>query len=308
MNSLMEDEELSVICAQFPILGSMHTITSLSGGLTNKNYRIDTRQGSYVLRISDPSSSLLSIDRNNERINTARANSSGIGPRVIDCLADENVLLLDWIEARTLHAADLQHESGLLERIARALKTLHTGPAFEGDFYFPEIRSHYKSTVVGNNYFMPDGYLELESRVLELEKALQLHPEFKVPCNNDLLAENFLDDGEKIWIIDYEYAGQNEATFDIGNLAAESELTDAQLERLSDAYWNEHSPVKIAKAIAWSMIARYGWVLWGSIQEQVSPIPFDFRGWSLKKWNSVLPELTGDRYNQVLQTLLNTQL
>jgi thiamine kinase-like enzyme len=152
---------------------------------------------------------------------------------------------------------------------------------------------------------MPDEYLDLEPRILDLENALRHHSEEKVACNNDLLAENFLDDGNKIWIIDYEYAGQNEPSFDIGNLAAESELNDSELTRLCDAYWQEHSALKIAKAIAWSIIARYGWVLWASIQERISSIDFDFRKFGMSKWDSVMPDLKGDRYRQTLYTLTN---
>ena len=154
---------------------------------------------------------------------------------------------------------------------------------------------------------MPVDYLELEPRIIALENAMLQHPEVKVPCNNDLLAENFMDDGNKIWIIDYEYAGQNEASFDLGNLAAESDLTDSQLQRLCEAYWKEHSPIKVAKAIAWSIIARYGWVLWASIQEQVSSIDFDFRNFGMNKWHSVLPEIKGNRYQQILDILMNAE-
>jgi thiamine kinase-like enzyme len=305
MSLLIEDGRIAAICSQFPILRNAVSVKPLGGGLTNKNYRIDTKEATYVLRVSEPSSTLLAIDRNNERINTARAHMSGVGPRVIDCLPEENVLLIEWIEANTLHAADLRNSEELLVRIAGALKKLHSATAFDGEFYFPDVRKNYKATVVSNDYFMPDEYLELEPRILDLENALGRHSEEKVACNNDLLAENFLDDVNKFWIIDYEYAGQNEPSFDIGNLAAESELNDFELARLCDAYWQEHSPLKIAKAIAWSMIARYGWVLWASIQERISSIDFDFRKFGMSKWDSVLPDLKGDRYNQTLYTLTN---
>src|SRR4051794_20154954 len=171
MNLLNEDGKLAAICAQFPILRDVISIKPLGGGLTNKNYRIDTNQATFVLRVSSPSSSLLCIDRNNERINTARAHLSGVGPKVIDCLPEENVLLIEWIEATTLHAADLRKNETLLVRLAHALKNLHSSSAFDGDFYFPDIRKHYKETVVSNNYFLPEGYLELEGKILQLENA-----------------------------------------------------------------------------------------------------------------------------------------
>ena len=198
MSISTDDGKLAAICSQLPILRNVVSMKPLGGGLTNKNYRIDTTEATYVLRISEPSSTLLAIDRNNERINTARAHMSGVGPRVIDCLPEENVLLIEWIQATTLHAADLHQSEELLERIADALRKLHSSTAFDGEFYFPDVRKNYKATVMAKNYFMPDEYLELEPRVLELENALRQHREEKVACTNDLLAENFLDDGKKI--------------------------------------------------------------------------------------------------------------
>jgi thiamine kinase-like enzyme len=303
MNSLMQDSRLKLIMDQIPALAGTASITVLGGGLTNMNYRVETPTGIYVMRVSDTATGLLGINRENEKVNTQRACLAGVGPAVIDFLPAENVLVISWIHAKTLHAKDFQVQSRLLPRIARSLKMLHAGPKFQGDFYFPFIRSNYKQIVLKNGYFIPDQYLSIEPLILQLEKIIAATPEEQVPCNNDLLAENFMDDGEKIWIIDYEYAGQNEASFEIGNLASEISLSDEQLTALCDAYWQQHLPSKIARAMAWSMIARYGWVLWASIQEAASSINFDFRSWGIRKWNSVLPELTGERYHTVMENL-----
>ena len=194
-------------------------------------------------------------------------------------------------------------QPSLLPRIATSIKMLHNGPKFQGDFHFPTIRRKYLKTVVDAGYFIPDQYLNLEPLVQQLEEEISSTPEELVPCNNDLLAENFMDDGKNIWIIDYEYAGQNEASFEIGNFASEVSLNDEQLANFCDDYWQMHSPKKIARAMAWSIIARFGWVMWASLQESASTIDFDFRAWGLKKWNSVLPEIQGSRYEEVLKNL-----
>jgi len=267
------------------------------------NYRVDTPSGIYVMRVSDSKSGVLGINRENERINTMKAHEAGVGAAVIDSLISENVLVISWIDAKTLHTEDIHRQAQLLSRIATSLRKLHSGPAFQGEFYFPAIRKKYLHIVLENSYFIPDQYMELEKQILDLEKMIEENPEKPVPCNNDLLAENFMDDGKKIWIIDYEYSGQNEASFDIGNLAGEIFLNEEETTILCDAYWQKHLPSKIARAKAWSMIARFGWVMWASIQEAVSPIDFDFRTWGLKKWNSVLPELQGEHYNEVLEIL-----
>lgn len=303
MASLIHDTKLNGLISKMPALANATAIIPLKGGLTNKNYRIDTPTNSYVMRISDKATSLLGIDRENERINTARAHEAGVGAAVVDCLTEENILLIDWIEAKTLHGEDIRSKKELLPRIANALRKLHAGAAFHRNFYFPDVRKEYLKIVLANNHFLPDGYLKAAPLISALEEELASRSEPFVPCNNDLLAENFMDDGEKIWIIDYEYSGQNEASFEIGNLASEIFLGDEQLAILCDAYWQEYLPEKIYRAIAWSMIARFGWVMWASIQEAVSVIDFDFRAWGLKKWDSVLPEIAGNRYKEVLVQL-----
>lgn len=305
MTSLLQDSRLTELRTRIPAIADAVGIRLLDGGLTNRNYRVDTPSASFVLRISHANSSLLGINRENERVNTARAHLAGVGPAVIASLPEENVLVISWIEATALHAADFHVRPALLSDVATALQKLHRGPAFQGHFHFPDVRGAYAQTVKDNRYFIPAGYLQLEPQVRQLEELLARHPEELVPCNNDLLAENFLDDGEKIWIIDYEYAGQNEASFEIGNLAAESALSDAGIGLLCDKYWGTHNPYKIARAMAWSMIARYGWTLWASIQEAISPIEFDFRSWGMRKWDSVCPDLNGNHYTEILSILKN---
>lgn len=302
----MDDRSLNQILNSIPCLEQPLRIEHLVGGLTNTNYRIETTTATYLLRVSDPITGLLAIDRDNERVNTERAHLAGVGPSLIYSLKNEQVLLVEWIEARTLHSDYIIQHPGILDRMAASIRRLHHGPAFQGEFYFPVIRQRYLTTVIKNKWYLPDEYLKLEPLVSELEKALALQPENWVPCNNDLLAENFMDDGQKIWIIDYEYGGQNEASFELGNLASESFLSDELLVSLCDAYWQQHLPSKISRAMAWSMIARFGWVLWASIQEAISPLDFDFRSWGRRKWDSVVPELTGSRHQKVLNELIHT--
>ncbi|HMC87199.1 MAG TPA: hypothetical protein VKI61_16860, partial [Chitinophagaceae bacterium] len=89
-------------------------------------------------------------------------------------------------------------------------------------------------------------------------------------------------------------------------LASESGLSVEDITVLCEAYWKKNISVKVARALAWSMIARYGWMMWASIQSAVSTIDFDFKTWGLKKWNSVLPDLNSENYKSVLATLKQT--
>ncbi|MFI5156418.1 MAG: phosphotransferase [Chitinophagales bacterium] len=302
-SSSMQEAKLRKILKGHPVLGAINQIIPLRGGLTNKNYILESEQGRFVARVGGASSSFLGIDRDRERINTKQAHAAGIGPAVVANIPEENILIISWIEAKTLHAADFLSDPHLLARVAETLRKLHQGPAFEGIFHFPALRKHYLDLVRNFGYFLPDDYLSFESQILDLEGWLSRQPEPLVPCNNDLLAENFLDDGKRIWIIDYEYSGQNEASFEIGNMSGELGLSGEQLRIFCDTYWRQYLPEKMIRARTWSIIARFGWVLWASIQEAVSPIDFDFRSWGLKKWQSVLPELSGDAYRQLIMAL-----
>jgi thiamine kinase-like enzyme len=303
MNASFQNERLEYLMRRIPLLKNASGISPLVGGLTNFNYRVDSGNKSYVLRLTGSHSELLGINRANEAHNTMVAWKAGVGAPVISSLPEENLLLIGWLNGRTLHASDLQNEAGLIPRVAGAIRRLHGASGFRGIFHFPTVRAGYIRTVRERGYFEPAGYAELEMRILAIEKRLAQYPEALVPCNNDLLAENFIDDGSGIRIIDYEYAGQNEASFELGNLAGESGLTEQQLALLCDAYWAKTLPAKLARARAWSIVARFGWVLWASIQEAVSPIAFDFRAWGIKKWASVSAEIQGDPYEEIIHHL-----
>jgi thiamine kinase-like enzyme len=121
-----------------------------------------------------------------------------------------------------------------------------------------------------------------------------------VPCNNDLLAENFLWTGEEFRLIDYEYSGNNEASFELGNVWSESNLSLDQLEELVGAYWGEPLRNKVARARLWGLMSKYGWTLWASIQDGVSELDFDFWSWGMEKYERAIEEFDGPQFEQLL--------
>ena len=121
-----------------------------------------------------------------------------------------------------------------------------------------------------------------------------------VPCNNDLLPGNFIDDGSKIWLIDYEYSGNNDACFEIGNVWAEAFLPIEALVELVKAYYGGYSPEKVARAWLWALMAKYGWTLWASIQSEVSELDFDFWEWGMAKYDLARSEFTSEYFKQAM--------
>lgn len=286
------------------LAGKERTVVALSGGITNRNLRVRTADGAadVVVRISSQESSLLAIDRANERHNTTAAWQAGVGAKVVQALPEDDVLVVQFLDGKTLEAPDVR-DHDMVPRIAAGVRTLHQGPAFQGAFDMRQIRRRYLGIVTERGFRLPDDYLDLAPKVEALEDAMARRPEPLVPCNNDLLAANFIDDGTKIWLIDYEYGGMNEASFELGNIASESGLDGATTELLVDSYWGVPSRHRLARAQSWSLLARYGWTLWASIQDAVSTIDFDFWGWGMEKYDSARAELLGPRHAELLEGL-----
>jgi len=274
-----------------------HT-TPLPGGLTNHNYRVRTDAGlDVVVRVSSPDAGLLGVDRHAEHVNTLAAAAAGVGAPVLDYLEGRGVLVVAFLPGRTWSDADV---AAHLPRLAAALRRLHAGPRFVGRFDMVALRRSYLEIVRERGFRMPSGYLELAPWVERAERALALAPERLVPCHNDLLAANILDDGGDLRIIDYEYSGMNEPSFELGNAAAEARFGPDALAELCVAYRGRPDPVFAARAELWGFLARYGWTLWGMIQEGTSDIEFDFYQWSMDKLEPAEQLARGPRFEALL--------
>jgi thiamine kinase-like enzyme len=274
-------------------------VTPLEGGITNRNYRVSTPYGDFVVRLSDPESSVLAIDRGDEYLNSMAAAKSGAGAPVEQYIAGAGVLVVHWIWGRTFSEADVRRPENL-PRIADGCRMLHAGPAFSCDFNMFDIQARYLMLVREQGYRLPDRYEQFLPYVARLRSAMSEFPEQTVPCNNDLLAANFIDDGERLWLIDYEYAGNNEASFELGNIWSESTLDDDLLEALVHAYWQEESPGRVARARMWALMSQYGWTLWASIQDAISPLDFDYWSWGMEKYERAVRTFDDPRFDDWL--------
>ena len=281
------------------LAGEPRTVTPLEGGLTNFNFRVATPDRSAVIRLSSSDGDLLAIDRAAEEANSRRAAESGAAPPVLAYLPSRNALVVEWIEGRTLAPDDLRDEV-MLTRVAAVCRQLHAGPRFVGDFDMFAIQRRYLGLVQERGFRLPERYLDFAPRAAEVERALAVRREATVPCNNDLLAANFIDDGDRLWVIDYEYGGNNDPCFELGNIWSESELSLDELEVLVDSYYGRHLRHKVARARLLGLMARYGWTLWASIQAEVSPIDFDFWSWGMAKYDLAVAEFDGPDFARLL--------
>ncbi len=276
------------------------TVEPLPGGLTNRNYKITTPDGAYVLRHSNPSSSAeLAVDRRAEYENSARAAATGVGAPVVDFLPDDGVLVIGFLEGETLTDAHFQRH-GVLPRVAVACRRLHAGEPFVNRFDMFELQADYLWRVRRRGFRLPPGYLDFAGTVARIRDALGVRPEAPRPCHNDLLAANFIDDGRTVSIIDYEYAGNNDPYFELGNLWSECHLTLDQLEELMKVYDGAPSRSHLARARLWGLMSQLGWTLWASIQDATSPIEFDFWTWGMEKYERAQATVAGPDLERLL--------
>src|SRR6266487_3655607 len=249
--------------------------SELPGGLTNRNYKVSTPEGTFVVRVWSGGGDFLAINRDHEYHNSVAAAQAGVGAPVVAYHPEDNLLVLRFIEGRTFGNSDVQLPANI-PRIAQACRQLHAGPRFAA------------------------GYDSLMPQLEAARRALAVRAEPTVPCNNDLLAANFIDDGRRIWLIDYEYAGNNDACFELGNIWGECRLSADALADLVTAYYGRALRNKIARAMLLGMVGKYGWTLWGAIQAATSPIEFDFWSWAMERYEGAVAGLTGPDFLRLL--------
>jgi len=283
------------------LAGRSRRVTDLPGGLTNRNVRVVTEDGDdYVVRCSIGDARLLGIDRDAEHHNTVRAARAGVGARVVEYRPDLQMLVIEFLPGQVL-TDDAFADPDVLSRAAGAVRRLHAGPRFDGDFDMFARRATYLATVKSQGLTMPHGYDDFEEAWSEVRRALEAAPRPTVPCNNDLLAANFIDDGERAWLIDYEYSGNNDAAFELGNTAAECDFDVARTEAWAAAYYDDVSRADVARVRVQALCSAYGWALWGFIQAAASPIDFDFYGWGLERFEKASEVFRGPDLRGLLE-------
>jgi thiamine kinase-like enzyme len=296
----MEPSIEEVIAALSAWVGRTVTAEPIAGGLTNRNYRVTVDGVPHFVRIPGSGTDLLAVDRANELHNTRAAADAGVGARVLHHLPAWNVVVLEWLDARTMSNAAFQ-TPGEPARIAEALRRLHAGPRFRDAFDMVALAARYLRVIDERGLPVPTGYREHLGAVPRIDAALRVGSVVSVPCHNDLLAENYLDDGRRLWIVDYEYSGNNDPSFELGNTAQELGFDEARLRQLVAAYFGEATPALLARCRLQMIMSDVGWTLWAAIQARISDIEYDFWGWAVDRWTRAQAMIDGPDFEGWLE-------
>jgi thiamine kinase-like enzyme len=297
----MGDAQVAALLDRIPVLAGLpRTVVELSGGMTNQNLRVITPTGDYVVRRFLGDADLLGIDRDVEHANTVAAEQAGVGAPVVDYRPDLGVMVLGFVAGATYDNASFA-EPGVIERVGRTVRRLHGGPRFTGRFDMFERQRRYLRTVHDRGYPLFDGYERFDDAFRRTGAALAVRAGAIVPCNNDLLAGNFLDDGERLWLIDYEYSGNNDASFELGNTATECDLDEDQVDALVASYFGSALRHELARVRLQALVSAYGWSLWGAIQACASRLDADYDGWGRERFDKAARGFTSHRFRTLLE-------
>ncbi|MSZ78095.1 MAG: phosphotransferase [Actinobacteria bacterium] len=286
---------------------SWHAV-DLPGGLTNHNVRVRTDDSGepldLVVRCTQSDADLLGIDRDTEEHNTRAAAAAGVGAAVVEYRPDLRMLVIEHLPGTALVDADLA-DPITLTRAADAVRRLHAGPAFTGVFDMFARQAAYRSTVAAHGFRLPASYDDHAGTWTDVRSALEAAPRPPVPCNNDLLAANFIQDvaAGTVWLIDYEYSGSGDAAFELGNTATECGFTDDQTQAWAEAYYGAPTPADLARVRVQAACSAYGWSLWGFIQAASSPLDFDFYDWGVERFEKAAAAFSAPRLRHDLEEI-----
>ena len=240
-------------------------IVPLIGGLSNESYIVTEPGGRHVVRIGRDFP-FHHVYREREAMVSRAAHAAGFAPEVRH--VEPGVMVTEYLGAKTLSATDVRANA---ERIARLLGRFHrdmashvTGAGFL--FWVFHVIRDYASTLRTSGSRWKDRLPGLVEASSELERAQTLLP--IVFGHNDLLPANFLDDGHRLWLIDFEYAGFNTAMFDLAGVASNAKMDSDQAQAFVEAYLGKAASPELIRALsAMQAASLLREAMWGMVSE-----------------------------------------
>ncbi len=262
------------------------SIEPLGGGITNRNFKVGADGQEFVLRIGGKDTELLGIDRADEHAASCVAAELGLGPEVVAfverCLVTRYVggevgkVDVDWVGA--------------------ALRRLHDGPAVPGRFDSFRVVEAYRAAAHEHGVAVPSAYARAKDVADQIERRRSGAP--LRPCHNDLLSANFIDDGQRLWLVDWEYAGMGDPFFDLGNFAVNNELAEEGENALLAAYGSDDADALVLMRF----MSDFREAMWGIVQIAISELDFDFGAYAEEHFERLARTAADPRFLRALQT------
>ncbi len=287
------------------LAGRELTLTALSGGITNRNYRVDVEGSAerYVIRLAGNDTHLLGISREVEHAATVAAAGVGVGAEVLAFLRPEGYLVTRFIEGTPIADLDI-HSPHVIERVADSIRRFHDGPAIPGLFVPLRVVQAYRALAEHNGVAIPPEYAIASAISRRIELALVLRPLDLRPCHNDFLPGNLIDDGKRIRVVDWEYAGMGDPFFDLGNFSINNDLSAEEDETFLRAYDGvDTKPERLARLVLFRVVSDFREAMWGVLQQGISTLDVDFREYAAEHFDRLLANASTPRFEHALRAV-----
>ncbi len=262
-------------------------IEPLGGGITNRNFKVEADGHEFVLRIGGRDTELLGIDRADEHAASCVAAELGLGPEVVAFVEPEGCLVTRYVGG----------EVGKVDvaRVGAALRRLHDGPALPGRFDSFRVVESYRATARKHGVAVPSAYERAKELADQVERRRSGAP--LRPCHNDLLRANFISDGIRLWLVDWEYAGMGDPFFDLGNFAVNHELAEEGEHALLAAYGSDDGDALVLMRF----MSDFREAMWGVVQLAISELDFDFGAYAEEHFERLARTAAEPRFLRALQ-------
>ncbi|ADV09334.1 phosphotransferase family protein [Mesorhizobium ciceri] len=274
---MITDEARAALDA-IPMLAGYSGPLERLGGLTNLVFKA----GDFCLRIPGKGTEEY-INRANEAVAAREAANAGVSPEVLHVDAGTGLMVTRYIAgAETMSEEKFKVRPGSPARAGEAFRKLHnSGAVFPFRFELFAMIDDYLKVLSTKEIALPAGYHDVVREAETVRSALAAHPLPLVACHCDPLCENFLDTGERMWIVDWEYSGMNDPLWDLGDLSVEGKFDLAQDEEMMRAYFGgEARPAQRGRIVIYKAMCDLLWTLWGLIQLANNNPVDDFRAYA----------------------------
>ena len=278
-------------------------IVPLGGGITNHNFKVSVDGEAYVLRIGGKDTELLGIERRAEHAAALAAAAAGVAPDVVAFLEPEGVLVTRFVAGEPVPPERMRTPEGIA-RVVAALKPFHVGASLPTTFDSFRVVETYAKTASERGGRVPDAFAQAKELAGRIERALGSRP--VAACHNDLLNANFIDDGERLRIVDWEYAGMGDVLFDLANFSVNHELGPDEDKELLACYFGERRDVDAAALTLMRFMSDFREAMWGVVQQTISELDFDFADYAARHFGRLQETAAAPRFRAALHTSEST--
>jgi len=273
--------------------GQLIKVKPINSGITNINFEVTVGKKSFFLSMPYSNSDLLKIDYRNKCYNNKICGEINISPRVTHFLESDNLLVTEFIKSKP-SSLEIFQSSKEIEQLVKNIKIMHNANPFLRNFNMMSLISYYQKILKRD--YLPKKLFKYVNNIKMLKQKLYLPNDKLVPCHNDLLAENIINNNNQIFIVDFDYSGNNDPCFELGNLSVEMEYDDEQINKLVRSYYGEINESIISRVNLQGVVSDIGWSLWSYVQAKNSNHNFDYSAHAIYRLERAINKMESTEY------------